>query len=76
MCPWLLRAAVFRRCEEARVLTGTLDSDEIIERVAALEYRQGWPGVLRAGPGWGQAGPAAAGGGGLRHDDPLAVGDG
>ena len=37
MCPWLLRAVVLRRCEEARVLTGTQDNDEIIERVAALD---------------------------------------
>src|SRR5439155_17876547 len=37
MRPWLLRAAVFPRCEEAMVLTGTQDNDEIIERVAALD---------------------------------------
>ena len=37
MRPWLLRVAVFPRCEEARVLTGTQDNDEVIERVAALD---------------------------------------
>jgi hypothetical protein len=37
MRPWLLRAAVSIGGEEARMLTGTQENDEIIERVAALD---------------------------------------
>jgi hypothetical protein len=32
------------------MLAKTHDNEEIIERVAALEHRQGRAGVLRAGP--------------------------
>jgi hypothetical protein len=33
------------------MLAQTQDEEQIIARVAALEYRQGRAGVLRAGPG-------------------------
>jgi len=58
------------------VLEEPQETEELIERVAALDIGKGGADLLCAGAWRGQAGQAAAGGGDFPDDDPLAAGAG
>ena len=58
------------------MLEETQDTEELIERVAALDIGKAELVCCVRVPGEGKPGQAPAGGADLHHDDPVAVGAG